>query len=414
MEDRIMGELRQNARERKDLLKHVILQLHKGEAPEKVKQQLVRLLGQIPYGEVVEVEQELISEGLPQEEVLKLCDVHTAALKGTLDHRGAKVAPPGHPVHTFVQENRALRWEIASLEKLYSQIDEVKDQESASEHIANIQIHFTALMDVEKHYQRKENLLFPFLEKHSLTGPPKVMWGKHDEVRALLKKALSELRAAVSMKGAEMRDVVHSFLKPASEAVEEMIYKEEEILFPMSLDTLSDAEWYEIDRQSPEIGYCLYDPRDVWQPEGIVLEEGRSGEGERIQLPSGSFTIAELTTMLNTIPFDVTFVDRDDTVRYFTQGRDRIFARTRAIVGRKVQLCHPPSSVHIVQQILDDFRSGSQESAAFWINMGGRFIHIEYFALRGEKGEYLGTVEVSQDLTEKRHLEGEQRLLNYS
>lgn len=131
-------------------------------------------------------------------------------------------------------------------------------------------------------------------------------------------------------------------------------------------------------------------------------------------MPSGSLNIAELTAMLNTIPFDLTFVDADDTVRYFTQGRERIFERNRAIIGRKVQMCHPPSSVGIVQKILDDFRSGAESQAPFWISMGGRFIHIEYFAIRDKDGNYLGTIEVSQDLTEKRKLEAEQRLLSYT
>ncbi len=118
--------------------------------------------------------------------------------------------------------------------------------------------------------------------------------------------------------------------------------------------------------------------------------------------------------MLNTIPFDLTFVDKDDTVRYFTQGRERIFSRTRAILGRQVQFCHPPKSVHVVQQILDDFRAGRHERAQFWLELKGRFLSIEYYALRGDAGEYLGCLEVSQDLTEKRALQGEQRLLSYA
>ncbi|HHM23735.1 MAG TPA: DUF438 domain-containing protein, partial [Bacteroidetes bacterium] len=162
-----------------------------------------------------------------------------------------------------------------------------------------------------------------------------------------------------------------------------------------------------------EIGYCLVAPEERWE---VAVERGEpeiTADQERIQLPSGSFTPKELNAILNTIPFDLTFVDKDDTVRYFTEGRERIFARSRAILGRKVQRCHPPSSVHIVERILSDFRSGRENRAAFWINMKGRFIHIEYFALRDENGEYLGTLEVSQDLTEKRKLTGEQRLLNY-
>jgi hypothetical protein len=193
-----------------------------------------------------------------------------------------------------------------------------------------------------------------------------------------------------------------------------MIGREEEILFPMSLDLLDDKEWFEIHRQTPEIGFCLYDPPVEWWPAGIAAEEtAATATVERIALPSGTMTPEELTAIFNTIPFDMTFVDRDDTVRYFTQGRERIFNRNRAILGRKVQFCHPPSSVGTVQKILDDFHAGREKSAAFWITLNGRFIHIEYFALRNAAGEYLGTLEVSQDLTEKRALTGERRLLEY-
>jgi hypothetical protein len=274
--------------------------------------------------------------------------------------------------------------------------------------------HFNAMMDVEKHYLRKENLLFPFLEKHGVTGPPTVMWGKHDETRELLKGAVEAFGAAEKISSDEAKTVIDLVLKPASQAVDDMIGKEEEILFPMCLDTLSDKEWLAIERQSIEYGFCLYDPKVTWSPEGVELEEIKSEEIGKIQLPSGSFDVTELTAILNTIPFDMTFVDKDDKVRYFTQGRERIFARSRAILGRNVRQCHPPSSVHVIESILDDFKSGKEDHTAFWISLKDKFIHIEYFALRGEKGEYLGTLEVSQDLTEKRKLEGEQRLLQYT
>ncbi len=408
-----MSELIDSARKKKDLLKHMILQLHEGKAPEEVRAQLIRLMGQVPYNDVVAVEQELISEGLPQEEVLRLCDVHTAALEGAIDQKGARQAPPGHPVHTFKEENRALQREIRSLEALSGQIADMKDREDADGLFAEMRARVHALMDVEKHYRRKENLLFPFLEKHGITGPPSVMWGKHDETRDLLNGAVELFAAAGQITAGEAKAAVDLVLKPALDAVDSMIYKEEEILFPMCLDTLTEEEWHDIYRQSTEIGYCLYDPVDAWKPDGAVREEKAPADDGRIQLPSGSFTAAELTAVLNTIPFDMTFVDRDDTVRYFTQGKERIFARNRAILGRKVQLCHPPSSVGVVERILNDFRSGEQDNAAFWINLGKRFIHIEYFALRDESGAYLGCLEVSQDLTAKRKLKGEQRLLSY-
>ncbi|MCI0512697.1 DUF438 domain-containing protein [candidate division KSB1 bacterium] len=409
-----MSELIDNATKRKDLLKHLILQIHQGQAPEAVRKQLIRLLGQVPYHEVVEVEQTLIQEGLPAEEVIKLCDLHSAALKGVIDQSGAVVAPPGHPVHTFREENLALAREINLLTQLYQQVTARQPETSVTDLVTEIRTHFNALMDVEKHYQRKEHLLFPFLEKHGVTGPPKVMWGKHDATRELLKGAQETLNAATDLTASEARSVIEIVLQPATTAIDEMITKEQEILFPMALDTLTETEWFEIYQQSPEIGFCLYDPPTPWQPTHVEPDRELVQAEGRIQLPSGSLNVAELTALLNTIPFDLTLVDAGDTVRFFTQGKERIFTRSRAILGRKVQYCHPPASVHIVEKILNDFKSGQQDQAAFWINLGGRFIHIEYFALRDSAGKYLGTLEVSQDLTAKRALQGEQRLLNYA
>ncbi len=409
-----MSELIGHAERRKELLKHMILQLHKGEAPEQVRTQLVRLLGQVPYNDVVEVEQQLIDDGLPAEEVLKLCDLHTAALRGAIDGSGAKEPPPGHPAHTFGKENEALKFEADALEKLFGEVGALPSDADALPQLQDIQVRFNNLMDVEKHYLRKEHLLFPFLEKHGITGPPKVMWGKHDETRALLQGAQETLRSVSQMTAGEARGVITLVLQPAAKAVVDMVDKEEQILLPMCLDTLSDTEWFDVARQSGEYGYCLFDPTESWRPEGVVpQEEQASGDSGRVRLPSGSFTPVELQAILNTIPFDLTYVDKDDTVRYFTQGRERIFSRSRAILGRKVQYCHPPKSVDVVQRILDDFRAGREEHARFWITLRGRFLSIEYFALKDESGEYLGCLEVSQDLTEKRTLQGEQRLLSY-
>ncbi len=408
-----MSELINNAERRKETLKHLILQLHKGETAGAVRTQLLHLLGEVPYHEVVAIEQELIAEGMPTQEVLSFCDLHSAALKGQIVHEGSKIPPPGHPVDTFIKENRAIDWELKSLTELFEEIDGLEGEAMAESLAAKIRIHFNALADVNKHYRRKENLVFPFLEQHGITGPPTVMWGKHDEIRELLQAADEALRSTPSLTANELRSLIGFVLRPTMDAISEMIYKEEHILFPMCMDTLSEKEWYQVYSQSIEIGYCLLDPADEWEPQetdSAVPEDSKDG---RIQLPSGNFTATELTAILNTIPFDLTFVDKDDTVRYFTQGRERIFDRNRAILGRKVQMCHPPNSVHIVQKILDDFKSGAASRAPFWISLKGRFIHIEYVALRDKHGAYLGTLEVSQDLTEKRGLTGEQRLLSY-
>ncbi len=409
-----MSELINNARYRKEKLKALILQLHEGVSPEMVRRRLIESLQNIPYGEVVEVEQELISEGLPESEVLQLCDIHGAVLEGNVDLSGAKAIPEGHPVDLFQKENFEINQAVAKARHQLEAVGLLSDQEFP-DYLFTLQATFHLLMDIDKHYRRKEYLLFPHLEKNGVTGPPKVMWGKHDEIRDQLKGCIALLKDK-TLSRIDLLDALHLLFYPVLRAVSDMIKKEEEILFPMSMDLLTTEDWWAIYKQTPEFGYCLYDPDVTWKPEGMSSETDVAGVASdgQIQLPSGSFTAKEIMAILNSVPFDMTFVDRNDKVKYFTQGRERIFVRNRSIINRDVRLCHPPGSTHIVEKILEDFKSGKASHAPFWIQMRGKFIKIEYFALRSEEGEYLGTLEVSQDLSENRSLEGERRILSYT
>lgn len=408
-----MSELINNSAERKKQLKELILKLHEGGSQEDVREELLSSLGKIPYGEVVEVEQELISEGLPEEEILKLCDAHSAVLKGHVDLSGFKYIPPGHPVDVFINENKELKKVTQKITEVLEKVAQEPKIELLPS-ILELRGHFNALLDVDKHYQRKEYLLFPYLENQGITGPPKVMWGKHDEIRDLIKGGIEILKTE-NISSEELLASAEIILNPASKGVFEMTIKEEEILLPMSKDKLTEADWYEIHKQSLEIGYCLYDPQEDWKPEWAAEESINDIQksGSQIQLPSGSFSTEELLSILNTLPIDMTFVDKNDKVKYFSQGSERVFQRNRAILNRDVRNCHPPASAHIVDKIIDDFKSGKASRAPFWINMGGKMIHIEYFAMRSEKGEYLGTLEVSHNVNVYRELEGEQRILSY-
>ena len=409
-----MSELINNSKFRKEQLKELILKLHQGESAESVRNELIETLKNIPYGEVVEVEQELMQEGLPEEEVLKLCDVHGAVLEGNVDLSGAKNIPEGHPVDVFQQENVELR-KVAEQAKL--QLDELPNvsENEFKTYALHLESLFNQLMDVDKHYQRKEYLLFPYLEKNEITGPPKVMWGKHDEIRDQLKACIEILKTHEIQIG-DLLDSLELLFYPVIQGLVDMTQKEEEILFPMAMDVLTTEEWWNIHKQTLEYGFSLYDPKVDWKPEGLIEDEteGIITSDGNIQLPSGSFSSEEIKAILNSVPFDMTFVDKNDKVKYFTQGKERIFARSRSIINRDVRLCHPPGSTHIVEKILEDFKSGKASHAPFWIQMKGKFIKIEYFALRDERGNYLGTLEVSQDLSENRSLEGERRILSYS
>ncbi|WP_372653542.1 DUF438 domain-containing protein [Draconibacterium sp.] len=409
-----MSELINNSKYRKEQLKQLILKLHQGESADSVRKELVESLKNIPYGEVVEVEQELMQEGLPEEEVLKLCDVHGSVLEGNVDLSGAKTIPEGHPVDVFQQENVELR-KVA--EQAKHQLDELPnvDKTEFKTYAQQLESLFNQLMDVDKHYQRKEYLVFPYLEKNEITGPPKVMWGKHDEIREQLKACITILKTP-ELKFEDLFDALEILFYVALQGLVDMIQKEEEILFPMAMDVLTTEDWWNIHKQTLEYGFSLYDPKVEWKPEGLTDEatESNVNSDGNIQLPSGSFSAEEIKAILNSVPFDMTFVDRNDKVKYFTQGKERIFARSRSIINRDVRLCHPPGSTHIVEKIIEDFKSGKASHAPFWIQMKGKFIKIEYFALRDEDGKYLGTLEVSQDLSENRSLEGERRILSYT
>ncbi|MCA2000344.1 MAG: DUF438 domain-containing protein [Chloroflexi bacterium] len=410
-----MSEIINNRQQRVEIMKSLIRQLHSGAAEEQVKSQLETMLDEADYGDVFLMEVQLVQEGIPAESIQRLCDAHTRVLKKHLDLQETPDATPGHPLHTFVQENRELTKTTAQIRLLIKSLDAMPDEEDATAQMREIQRLLNNLMDVDKHYRRKEYLLFPYFEKNNLPGPPMVMWGKHDEARETLRQTIDGLMQVEAMTAAEAKAYNLFATIPALEAVDDMVYKEEKILFPTALDLLTEQDWHEIYLQSEEYGYCLYVPQFEWIPEGGTRRDAvkPAAKGGRIQMPTGNFSLEELIAVFSAMPFDLTFVDKDDTVRYFSPGKERIFDRSRAILGRKVQYCHPPKSVHIVNQIVRDFKEGKQERARFWINMRGRLIYICYYAVRDSKGAYLGTLEVTQDLSEARSLEGERRLLTY-
>lgn len=426
-----MSELIDNRAERIRTLRDIISTLHEGADPESVRGRLREIVKECDAGEIAAMEQELIRSGTPVEQITRMCDLHSELVRDVLVDRPHEPIIPGHPVHTFREENEALEQACRHLEEALAG----EDDEGAR---ARCRSALNELMDVEKHYLRKEHLLFPLLERHGIAGPSQVMWAKHDEARGLLAR-LGDAIADGAAGG--WADRVREAAGPALRAVREMIVKEEKILLPMSLQTLTAMEWGQIHAQSPEFGWCLIQPGTEYVPptadETSIREEdggeslmslpitgqpapgalpsaGRgAADGGPIVFPTGALTVEQIRALFSTLPLDVTFVDAEDRVRFFTKPDDRIFVRPLAVIGRKVQHCHPPSSVGTVERILEDFRSGRQSVAEFWIEHRGRFIHIRYFAVRDEGGRYLGCLELTQDLTPLRALKGERRLLQY-
>lgn len=407
-----MSELIDNRAQRIAKLKGIIQHLHKGEAPEAVRNQLRQIVHQTDASEIMAMEQELISGGMPVEEVRSMCDLHSQLTREVLVQLPLKAIASGHPVDTFRRENAAIRQVMERVRSAMAEIAALQDSAECTDLLTKLRQGSNELMDIEKHYERKEHALFSFLEKHGITGPSQVMWGKDDEVRRLLKQLNHALHECLPV-ASECKKLCHSSAIPALAAVEEMIFKEENILLPMSLQTLTENEWAEIWAVSPKYGWCLVEPGQDYRPQNAPAATPAVPTDGTIMMPSGHVTVEQLTSVLSTLPLDLTFVDADDRVAFFSEGPDRIFARSKAIIGRKVQHCHPPSSVGVVDRILEDFKAGRQNVAEFWIDFHGKFVHIRYFAVRDGEGKYLGTVELTQDIAPLRRLEGERRLLEY-
>jgi DUF438 domain-containing protein len=395
---------------KKEVMKDIILNLHRGLTVEAAKDRFEKEIGSVTSTEIAEIEQSLIDDGLATDEIKKFCNVHALLFQSALQQATSQETFPAHPVYLFKQENREVEKRLNSIKEAAS-----KSTSYSFEKLVNkLRELLRDLKGIDLHYVRKEQLLFPFLEKKGFMGPSKVMWGKDNEIRDLMKQSLNEIGKISNM--TEFDDYFKSSLNPLMEEISGMIFKEESILFPAAIEKLSPAEWSDILRDSAQIGYVFIpkpaDAESLLKEFDAAVEEEPSFEEGNVILPTGSISLKELMLVLNNLPFDLTFVDKDDKAKYFTGGKNRIFHRTRSIIGRQVQLCHPPQSVDRVEKILDAFKKGKKDSEEFWLEFGGKFVYIQYVAIRDRAGKYLGTLEISQDLTRLRKLEGERRLID--
>ncbi|MCS7202124.1 MAG: DUF438 domain-containing protein [Dictyoglomus sp.] len=407
-----MSELFEKRIDKKEMIKELIRKIHKGEDPEKLKREFKELFGSVTSTEIAQVEQELIQEGMPREEVMRLCEVHLAVFHEALE-KEKPLVQAGHPISILMEEHKKL---IEFSDLLKKKIDEIKNignfelgKEIFSE-IKDIVKHFK---ESEKHYLREENVLFPYLEKHGIKEPPAIMWMDHDKIRAIKKELYKIIDNYDSMNFNEFIEKIELTAIELGNILSSHFYKENNILFPMGLHVINEDEWKDIRFQFDEIGYCCFTPSEVIIPIEKEVKEELFQKENVIHLPSGSFSLKELVAVLNTLPVDITFVDINDKVRFFNETKERIFVRTRAVIGRKVQQCHPQKSIHIVEKILNEFKNGTKDHADFWINFNGRLVLIRYFAVRDKDGNYLGTLEVTQDITDIKKIEGEKRLLDW-
>lgn len=385
---------------KEEFLKGLIRKLH--EEPDKlenIREDFMRVVRELTPVEIAQVEQKLVEEGMPPESIQLMCNIHLDVFKEALDEDSLHV-DSWHPLHILIEEHRDI---LNRTKKLRDLTGKIIARNYDGEDIRRLQSSIQYLDSLEAYFSKEENVLFPYLERHGLVQPPAIMWKEHDEVRNLRKKMKIEYE---NLKNGDPNKV-NELAITISELFINHIYKEHKILFPSALKLLSKNEWESIRVEFDEIGYFSFEPMPFVFSEEVSKNNGVEG---LVNLGSGFLKVDQLLLMLNSLPFDITFVDENDTVRYFSEGKERIFVRTRAIIGRKVQNCHPQKSAHVVNRILEDFKNGVRDVAEFWLNLGPKIVHIRYFALRDTLGKYAGTLEVTQEISSIKALEGEKRI----
>ncbi len=349
--------------------------------------------------EVFEIFYSLIEEGIQPNEILVFLDkVINVFYKSLLNYKWEKPKNDNF-LMDLLSENEAL----------VKRTDEIKVLMKEPDLNIRKQKLLPNVMELEKfndHYLKKENILFSYMEKtmdkfHGLS----IMWELHDVVRNQIKEAVSVINDDNSSEQQLNKAIAGLFF-----GILGVKKKEELILFPAASEVLSSDDWYQMHKQSLEYGFPFIEKSNA---EITGEDENHTFNNGVIKTETGVLNFEEVFMIFNTLPVDMTFVDENNKVKYFTKPKDRIFPRSPAVIGRNVNNCHPPASVHIVEEIVESFRSGKEDSAKFWLNLKGKTILIQYFALRDEKGKYKGVLEVSQDITEIKILEGERRLLKW-
>lgn len=308
----------------------------------------------------------------------------------------AKKLEAGHPILTYVEENRYL----IDLLNQFSKVDIIKDSQLAY----NL---FNQIARVDIRYTRKENQLFPYLEKRGWFGPSQGMWRFHDDNRQLIKEVRAKLEEKDTAQLQERIDIMLS-------EILRMMNVEELRLFPIALDILLPEDWEQMKAGEGEIGWMHKKDEDKTD---TISQQDHNSQSSLVdgflKLSEGKMTLEQINLLFQVMPFDLTFVDENDRVAFYNRGEERVFPRSAGVIGREVRFCHPPKSVDTVLRILEEFKAGRKDVADFWINYRGRTIHIRYFAVRDKNKVYRGVIEVSQDVTEIKKLEGEKRLLNW-
>ena len=365
------------------------------------------------------------------EEILEKMDDLLELFDGVLV-RAENEYPENHPLWAYLEE-------INAVEKVALEADELLKQEKF---IKNPWLGvFDSLAEWRTHLSRKQNQLYPMLEDHGFDRPTRIMWTFDDAVRDAISASYALLR----------EDKYEEFLASVPETLaklRDLNSKELEVLLPTSYKLLSDEEFVRMSKNDHEIGYAIIQAPGLYVVPGIndsaaQLNGNNSAQGGAVSneflndlagllskyvgpvggaplgkdavldVATGKLTLEQINLLFRHLPVDLSYVDENELVKFYSDTPHRIFPRSANVIGREVKNCHPAKSVHIVEEIVEKFRSGEQSQAEFWINKPGLFIYVIYTAVRDENGKFRGVLEMMQDCTHIRELEGSRTLLTW-
>lgn len=432
------------ATKRIEVLRDILLRLHNGESAESVQAEFDEHFSGVSAIEISLMEHELMNSdsGVTFEDVMKLCNVHANLFKGVIKNVEVEDSEhPGHPVQVFKQENLALRAAIIRVRRIldnYTKLDEGETKEAVLKGLLR-QLQLLGKFDI--HYKRKEELMFPIMEKYGHDAPPKVMWGVDDEIRDLFKLAKEEAEKLPNAEIAVVKEKFEVFVKE----FEEMIFKEESILLMILLEAFTQDDWLSIAKDSDTYGYAIIRPQEEWIPHRenfentTTIEATQSEMTKVIQTPEGEFTITykpkevkektfnrdtpqkigngylslnQMDLILNHLPMEITFVNKEEIFQYYNNHcseEEMIFKRTPGQVGRNVELCHPPKYLEKVKTIMKNLRSRKKDKYEMWFKSEsrGKFVHVTYAGVYDENGEFQGVLEYVQDIAPYREIDSD-------
>lgn len=413
-----MSEFINNNKARVDSLYDFCFQLIKGSKGTELIKKHQDAIDQLMPNDIILVVHRLVEANVPMEDlkvgINKALNVFHKVIHS---HPKAQVLE-NHFLGIMMQENTELDTRLKEIKPLAKSINQIENPQELASELSLLKQKIVELEEMNKHYQRKENIFFPYFEnqypEYKCLG---VMWSIHDDIRRVQKLLLVELQSdLIDLK------LINRLLGDLFFFMYAIISREEYLLFPIALNAVSEELWDEMNNQSSEIGFSFIETPKFNKAEKESAKKRTNMESEELDMDqlgdtllnfeTGIMTLKQAMMLLNHLPVDITMIDENDKVCFFSNPKERFFPRSKAIIGRTVQNCHPPESVHVVDDLVKAFKSGEKDSESFWIQMKGRFILIQYFALRDEENVYKGCIEVGQDVTDIRKLDGEKRLMD--